>query len=71
MKIFEHTELWLPAVKRTDPMLTRIIEPYAFVLGLWKEPKIDIEEMEKIFWETCTILKIESKSSSTKPLFYH
>lgn len=47
MKIFERTELWLPAVKRTDPMLVGIIEPYGFILGLWGEPKIDIEEMEK------------------------
>lgn len=48
MNIFERIELWQPAKKiKKDPMLVGIIEPCAFMLGLWGEPKIDIEEMEK------------------------
>lgn len=48
MNCFERVELWqLIEENKKDPMLVGIIEPHAFVLGVWGEPRIDIEAMER------------------------
>lgn len=45
--IFEHLELWQPSLQIKDPVLVGIIEKFVFVLGIWGEPKINIQQRER------------------------
>lgn len=47
LNLFEKIQLWQPKQKIKDPMLVGIINPHIFNLGVWGNPKININDVEK------------------------